>query len=313
MRSLPEVSYMIETWGLLCSSRRSRITFLLCLFQSFSALAHEAMFHAQFMDVPTVFTDHSLFGFADASSILTNKLLQFSLANCGHVICVSHTRWVWLSLPVCYANLECCQICIANLPSKQALKACILQNAATSACFCFSKENTVLRSRKPASSVSVIPNALQSDMFVPNPRLCNREYSKWWLYSYSYWPVVWNWVRIVFARSPSSEQMGVYTYFFIFSNHRRHWSTSLSERRWSSRRCHTIDLRQASGRSVYHRRRWSETCPPRRNQRTPSVTRTSHLIGQLASQSSSGRDLARTNIRELLVDGSVLHHDCGSG
>jgi hypothetical protein len=39
----------------------------------------------------TVFTDHSLFGFADASAIVTNKLLEISLADCNHCICVSHT------------------------------------------------------------------------------------------------------------------------------------------------------------------------------------------------------------------------------
>lgn len=38
----------------------------------------------------TVFTDHSLFGFADASAILTNKFLQISLVDCDHCICVSH-------------------------------------------------------------------------------------------------------------------------------------------------------------------------------------------------------------------------------
>jgi phosphatidylinositol glycan class A protein len=38
-----------------------------------------------------VFTDHSLFGFADASSILTNKLIKGILADVQHVICVSHT------------------------------------------------------------------------------------------------------------------------------------------------------------------------------------------------------------------------------
>ncbi|XP_061197813.1 phosphatidylinositol N-acetylglucosaminyltransferase subunit A-like [Saccostrea echinata] len=58
---------------------------------AFSTLAHEAMFHARTMGLRTVFTDHSLFGFADASSILTNKVLQFSLADTNHVICVSHT------------------------------------------------------------------------------------------------------------------------------------------------------------------------------------------------------------------------------
>lgn len=38
-----------------------------------------------------VFTDHSLFGFADASSILTNKLIKGLLADVQHVVCVSHT------------------------------------------------------------------------------------------------------------------------------------------------------------------------------------------------------------------------------
>jgi phosphatidylinositol glycan class A protein len=38
-----------------------------------------------------VFTDHSLFGFADAASIATNKLIKAVLADVQHVICVSHT------------------------------------------------------------------------------------------------------------------------------------------------------------------------------------------------------------------------------
>jgi len=58
---------------------------------SFSSLAHEAMFHARLLGISTVFTDHSLFGFADASSIITNLILRCSLATCDHVICVSHT------------------------------------------------------------------------------------------------------------------------------------------------------------------------------------------------------------------------------
>lgn len=49
------------------------------------------MFHARILNIKSVFTDHSLFGFADASSILTNKILEFSIANCDHVICVSNT------------------------------------------------------------------------------------------------------------------------------------------------------------------------------------------------------------------------------
>ncbi|KAK7439825.1 Phosphatidylinositol N-acetylglucosaminyltransferase GPI3 subunit [Stygiomarasmius scandens] len=43
------------------------------------------------MGIRTVFTDHSLFGFEDAASILTNKLLAGTLRNVDAVICVSHT------------------------------------------------------------------------------------------------------------------------------------------------------------------------------------------------------------------------------
>ncbi|KAK9817977.1 hypothetical protein WJX72_005225 [[Myrmecia] bisecta] len=59
--------------------------------QSFSVLAHESILHARTMGYKVVFTDHSLFGFADGSSILTNKLLKFTLADVHQVICVSHT------------------------------------------------------------------------------------------------------------------------------------------------------------------------------------------------------------------------------
>jgi len=58
---------------------------------SFSTIAHEAMFQAKCLHLRTVFTDHSLFGFADMSSILTNKILEISLSICDTVICVSHT------------------------------------------------------------------------------------------------------------------------------------------------------------------------------------------------------------------------------
>jgi len=43
------------------------------------------------MGLRVVFTDHSLFGFADPSSILINKVLKFTLADVHAVICVSHT------------------------------------------------------------------------------------------------------------------------------------------------------------------------------------------------------------------------------
>ncbi|KAK2580532.1 hypothetical protein KPH14_006263 [Odynerus spinipes] len=57
---------------------------------AFSALAHEGMLIGRLMGLKTVFTDHSLFGFADASAILTNKFLEISLSDCNHCICVSH-------------------------------------------------------------------------------------------------------------------------------------------------------------------------------------------------------------------------------
>lgn len=59
---------------------------------TFSALAHEALMIGGLMGLRTVFTDHSLFGFADASAILTNTLvLQYSLINVDQIICVSYT------------------------------------------------------------------------------------------------------------------------------------------------------------------------------------------------------------------------------
>ncbi|KAF8880060.1 glycosyltransferase family 4 protein [Infundibulicybe gibba] len=56
-----------------------------------SSLGHEGILHAHLMGVRTVFTDHSLFGFEDAASILTNKLLAGTLRNVDAVICVSNT------------------------------------------------------------------------------------------------------------------------------------------------------------------------------------------------------------------------------
>ncbi|KAF9494813.1 glycosyltransferase family 4 protein [Pleurotus eryngii] len=58
---------------------------------SLSSLGHEGILHSHLMGIRTVFTDHSLFGFEDAASILTNKLLVGTLKNVDAVICVSHT------------------------------------------------------------------------------------------------------------------------------------------------------------------------------------------------------------------------------
>lgn len=59
--------------------------------QALSSMGLEALLHGRTMGLRTIFTDHSLFGFADTASILTNKLLQFFLSDIDHMICVSHT------------------------------------------------------------------------------------------------------------------------------------------------------------------------------------------------------------------------------
>lgn len=59
--------------------------------QAFSTLCHEALMHARTMGYKVIFTDHSLYGFADVGSIHMNKVLQFTLADVSQAICVSHT------------------------------------------------------------------------------------------------------------------------------------------------------------------------------------------------------------------------------
>ncbi|KNC86612.1 hypothetical protein SARC_01241 [Sphaeroforma arctica JP610] len=89
---------------------------------AFSVISTEGILHARTMGLPAVFTDHSLFGFNDISSILVNKVLQFTMCDVSHVICVSHT----------------------------------------------SKENTVLRAGISPTQVSTIPNAVDTNVFVPD-------------------------------------------------------------------------------------------------------------------------------------------------
>lgn len=97
---------------------------------SLSSFCHEAILHGRTMGLRTLFTDHSLFGFADAGSILGNKLLKFTLSDVGHAICVSHTC----------------------------------------------KENTVLRASLNPAVVSVIPNAVVSDNFRPDPSKASKTH-----------------------------------------------------------------------------------------------------------------------------------------
>ncbi|KAH8331799.1 hypothetical protein KR074_012536 [Drosophila pseudoananassae] len=90
---------------------------------AFSALAHEALMVGSLLGLKTVFTDHSLFGFADLSAALTNNLLEVNLSMVHHAICVSH----------------------------------------------IGKENTVLRAKVAKHRVSVIPNAVDTALFTPDP------------------------------------------------------------------------------------------------------------------------------------------------
>jgi len=59
--------------------------------QASSVIGHESLLHAKTMGLSTCFTDHSLLGFADASSIHLNKFLKFTMADIDHSICVSYT------------------------------------------------------------------------------------------------------------------------------------------------------------------------------------------------------------------------------
>eukprot|EP00939_MAST-03C_sp_MAST-3C-sp1_P002870 g2870.t1 len=59
--------------------------------QATSQLSHECILHAGTMGYQVVYTDHSLFGFADAASINVNKVLQFALSGIDHAVAVSNT------------------------------------------------------------------------------------------------------------------------------------------------------------------------------------------------------------------------------
>ncbi|EDO16537.1 hypothetical protein Kpol_1064p18 [Vanderwaltozyma polyspora DSM 70294] len=58
---------------------------------SASSFSLEGILHANSLGLRTVFTDHSLYGFGNITSIWVNKLLTFTLTNTDRVICVSNT------------------------------------------------------------------------------------------------------------------------------------------------------------------------------------------------------------------------------
>lgn len=60
--------------------------------QATSTLAHEAIAYAAEMGIPSVYTDHSLFGVDDdIASVILNRVMKTTLSTVGAVICVSHT------------------------------------------------------------------------------------------------------------------------------------------------------------------------------------------------------------------------------
>jgi phosphatidylinositol glycan class A protein len=84
-----------------------------------------ALFHGKTLGIRTVFTDHSLFGFADAGGIHINKTLKWILTDIDAAISVSHTN----------------------------------------------KENLTLRAAISPEMIYVIPNAVDTTRFTPNPGL----------------------------------------------------------------------------------------------------------------------------------------------
>ncbi|MEW5304924.1 MAG: hypothetical protein WDW36_007499 [Sanguina aurantia] len=85
-----------------CILIRERIQ-LIHAHQAFSVMALEAVLHGRTLGLKVVFTDHSLFGFADIASIITNKVLKVILADVHAAICVSHTAKENTVLRACLA------------------------------------------------------------------------------------------------------------------------------------------------------------------------------------------------------------------
>jgi len=68
---------------------RERID-LVHVHQATSVLANEALIFASRSNIPTVYTDHSLFQFDDLAGVILNRVLETTLRNVNAVICVSH-------------------------------------------------------------------------------------------------------------------------------------------------------------------------------------------------------------------------------
>lgn len=58
--------------------------------QATSVMANESLVYAAALGLPSVYTDHSLFGFDDLASVILNRVLQATLCTVDAAICVSH-------------------------------------------------------------------------------------------------------------------------------------------------------------------------------------------------------------------------------
>lgn len=58
--------------------------------QSTSVMTNECLLFANSLNIKTCYTDHSLFNFNEIGSIHINKLLQITMSNIEHIICVSN-------------------------------------------------------------------------------------------------------------------------------------------------------------------------------------------------------------------------------
>lgn len=58
--------------------------------QATSTMANESVVYASMLGLPSVYTDHSLFGFDDVASVILNRVLQTTLSTVDAAICVSH-------------------------------------------------------------------------------------------------------------------------------------------------------------------------------------------------------------------------------
>lgn len=127
---------------------------------SFSSLGAEAIFHGKTMGLKTVFTDHSLFGFADIGSILGNKLLKFTLSDISHVICVSHT----------------CKENTVLRASLNPLDVSVIPNAVISEDFAPDKDRSLDRSRITIVVISRLFSNKGADLLVAAvPRICTER------------------------------------------------------------------------------------------------------------------------------------------